>query len=131
MRLTKKGTYALNIVEFLAKNNHRPVSAQEVAEAYSLSPQYTSQIMAHLRDSRIITSRRGPGGGYFLVSLTTPIVSVLESAGEVMGIMDESDQDGLLCKKVVDHYLGSIKKLKISDLIEQPNCTLEESDFRV
>ena len=43
-----------------------PMTIPEIAEGEGLSPEYTAKLMRALRQSGLVTSTRGPGGGYRL-----------------------------------------------------------------
>jgi Rrf2 family protein len=113
MKITKKFTYALNILEQLGKNES--VTAQFVASNCSLSKNFVTIIMRDLKNSNILSSKKGPGGGYFLSKELEEI-----TVGEVFNSVNEDfKQSGLFvnesssCKKFFDDFDNHI--LKISE----------------
>ncbi|WP_028973776.1 RrF2 family transcriptional regulator [Spirochaeta cellobiosiphila] len=65
MRVTTKGRYALRAVVNLAVNyKDKPISIRTIAEEEKLSPEFLEQIFFRLKKSGIISSVRGPGGGF-------------------------------------------------------------------
>lgn len=75
MRLSTRGRYAVMAMVELAsraKSVHarggtgRPVSLAEIADAQLLSLAYLEQLFARLRRGGLVSSVRGPGGGYRL-----------------------------------------------------------------
>lgn len=85
MRITTKGRYALRAVITLARSSQsKPVSIRELAETEELSPEFLEQIFFRLKKTGMISSTRGPGGGFKLnrdpneISLN----EILEAAGE-------------------------------------------------
>jgi Rrf2 family transcriptional regulator, iron-sulfur cluster assembly transcription factor len=68
MRLTSKGRYAVMAIVDLAKHadTGRPVPLQEIAQRQEISLSYLEQLFARLRKGGIVSSVRGPGGGYRL-----------------------------------------------------------------
>src|SRR5579864_300595 len=68
MRLSTKGRYAVMAMADLAGHeaNARPVSLADIAERQEISLSYLEQLFAKLRRGGLVTSVRGPGGGYRL-----------------------------------------------------------------
>ncbi len=67
MRLTTKGRYAVTAMLDLALHSDQgPVSLAEIAERQGISLSYLEQLFARLRKRKLVSSTRGPGGGYRL-----------------------------------------------------------------
>ena len=67
MRLSLQVQYAVYGVFDLAYNAHgEPVQVRVIGERQSIPPRYLEQIFQRLRRARIVTGKRGPGGGYLL-----------------------------------------------------------------
>ena len=67
MRLTTKGRYAVTAMLDLAIHARlEPVSLADISERQSISISYLEQLFAKLRKSGLVSSVRGPGGGYQL-----------------------------------------------------------------
>lgn len=67
MRLTTKGRYAVTAMLDLALHAQRgPVSLADISERQGISLSYLEQLFAKLRRSSLVSSVRGPGGGYQL-----------------------------------------------------------------
>ena len=67
MQLSTKGRYAVMAMTDLAgRGGDRAVSVAEIADRQQISQAYLEQIFARLRRRGIVTSHRGPGGGYRL-----------------------------------------------------------------
>ncbi len=67
MRLTTKGRYAVNAMLDLALHtDEAPVNLADVAERQAISLTYLEQLFAKLRRKGLVTSVRGPGGGFRL-----------------------------------------------------------------
>lgn len=86
MRLTTKGRYAVTAVLDLALHQDKgPVSLAAISERQQISLSYLEQLFAKLRRNDIVSSTRGPGGGYMLknsaddVSVSDIILAVDES----------------------------------------------------
>ena len=67
MRLTTKGRYAVTAMLDLALHgNDRPVSLADIYGRQDISLSYLEQLFAKLRRNNLVSSVRGPGGGYRL-----------------------------------------------------------------
>ncbi|WP_457668888.1 Fe-S cluster assembly transcriptional regulator IscR [Thiolapillus sp.] len=67
MRLTTKGRYAVTAMLDLALHaEDGPVSLADIAERQDISLSYLEQLFARLRKRELVSSTRGPGGGYRL-----------------------------------------------------------------
>ncbi|HXQ53097.1 MAG TPA: Rrf2 family transcriptional regulator [Stellaceae bacterium] len=67
MRLTTRGRYAVMAMVDIAKHGgENPVTLAEIAERQAISLSYLEQLFAKLRVGGLVTSVRGPGGGYRL-----------------------------------------------------------------
>ena len=67
MRLTTKGRYAVTAMLDLALHAQSgPVSLADISERQGISLSYLEQLFAKLRRRSLVTSVRGPGGGYQL-----------------------------------------------------------------
>jgi len=97
MRLTTKGRYAVTAVLDLALHQDEgPVSLAAISERQQISLSYLEQLFAKLRRNNIVSSTRGPGGGYRLsgdvedVSVSDIILAV----DETCKVVDCGDSDG-------------------------------------
>ena len=67
MRLTTKGRYAVTAMLDLALHGtDRPVSLADISGRQDISLSYLEQLFAKLRRNNLVSSVRGPGGGYRL-----------------------------------------------------------------
>jgi len=74
MRITTKGRYALKAILYLAVNTQgTPISIKEISANQKISPEFLEQLFFKLKKSSIISSVRGPGGGF---SLAKPLEEV-------------------------------------------------------
>ncbi len=97
MRLTTKGRYAVTAVLDLALHQDKgPVSLAAISERQGISLSYLEQLFSKLRRSDVVSSTRGPGGGYKLtnnvdqVSVSDIILAVDESCK----VVDCEDSEG-------------------------------------
>lgn len=67
MKMTTKGRYAVTAMLDLAlQQNARPTPLSAIAERQGLSLSYLEQLFSALRRNGLVSSIRGPGGGYLL-----------------------------------------------------------------
>lgn len=65
MKLTTKGRYAVTAMLDLALHAQAgPVSLAEISTRQEISLSYLEQLFSRLRKQDLVTSTRGPGGGY-------------------------------------------------------------------
>ena len=91
MKLSTKGRYAVTALADIALQGAAPdgdegrlVSLSEISERQDISLAYLEQLFARLRRRELVTSMRGPGGGYRLARPAEEI-----SIAEVMAAVDE------------------------------------------
>lgn len=85
MKLTAKGRYAVTaMLDLAVHTGNGPVSLADVAGRQEISLAYLEQLFAKLRKSDLVTSVRGPGGGYQLarVADAISIADIVESVDE-------------------------------------------------
>lgn len=67
MKLTTKGRYAVTAMLDLALHAQKgPVSLADISERQGISISYLEQLFSKLRKNDLVSSVRGPGGGYRL-----------------------------------------------------------------
>ncbi|GHT80815.1 Fe-S cluster assembly transcriptional regulator IscR [Betaproteobacteria bacterium] len=67
MRLTTKGRFAVTaMIDLAARQDEGPVTLTGIAERQNISLSYLEQLFSRLRRYSLVTSVRGPGGGYRL-----------------------------------------------------------------
>jgi Rrf2 family transcriptional regulator, iron-sulfur cluster assembly transcription factor len=67
MKLTSKGRYAVTAMLDLAMHSQQgPVTLAGISERQGISLSYLEQLFTRLRKQGLVTSTRGPGGGYSL-----------------------------------------------------------------
>ena len=65
MRLTTKGRFAVTaMIDLAMREGHRPVTLADISERQKISLSYLEQLFGKLRRRGLVSSVRGPGGGY-------------------------------------------------------------------
>ncbi|MCC7300388.1 MAG: Rrf2 family transcriptional regulator [Verrucomicrobia bacterium] len=73
--LTKKAKYALLALIYLAKHqNEGPVLIEQLATEENIPRKFLEQILLDLKNSGILQSKKGKGGGYSLQASTDKIM---------------------------------------------------------
>ncbi|MFT7054144.1 MAG: Rrf2 family iron-sulfur cluster assembly transcriptional regulator [Psychromonas sp.] len=129
MKLTSKGRYAVTAMLDVAIKEHTgPVPLADISERQGISLSYLEQLFSKLRKKELVSSVRGPGGGYRLgkerheISVAMIIDAVNESVDirKCSGKGGCSD-DGVQC---LTHSLWAQLSDRISNFLD--NITLEE-----
>ena len=130
MRITTKGRYALRAVYKLAiSDNEKPISIRELAEKEDISPEFLEQIFFRLKKTGMISSTRGPGGGFRLNRAPEEITlyDILEAAGEGVQFTPclSPEPNGKGCERIDDCVAHDVWK-DASDTIKEyfTNITL-------
>src|SRR6476661_555710 len=74
MKLTTKGRFAVTaMVDLAMRQNRGPVTLAAISDRQHISLSYLEQLFGKLRRAKLVTSTRGPGGGYNLAGPTQAI----------------------------------------------------------
>jgi Rrf2 family iron-sulfur cluster assembly transcriptional regulator len=85
MQLSTKGRYAvMAMVDLASRSSDSPVRLAAIAEKQQISLAYLEQLFTKLRRAGLVTSARGPGGGYRLSRHPQSIF-----VSEIMNAVDE------------------------------------------
>jgi Rrf2 family iron-sulfur cluster assembly transcriptional regulator len=134
MRLTTKGRFAVTaMVDLAMRQNRGPVTLAAISERQHISLSYLEQLFGRLRRAKLVSSVRGPGGGYNLaqpaqsISVANIIVAVDEPLDATQCGGKENCHDDRRCmthdlwarlnEKMYD-YLASVT---LADLVAHQN----------
>ena len=124
MRLTTRGRFAVTAMLDLAlRDAGEPVALYQISARQNISLSYLEQLFGKLRRHRLVSSVRGPGGGYRLarrhdqVSIAEILLAVDEPLDATLCAGRENCDEGRRClthdlwadlnRRVLD-YLGSV-----------------------
>ena len=97
MRISAKTDYAVRAaVELAGAGDGSVVKAERIAEAQDIPLNFLENILAQLRQARIVESRRGPEGGYLLARPAAEIslADVIRAIdGPLAGVSGRRPQD--------------------------------------
>lgn len=92
MRLSTKGRFAVTaMIDVGLRANAGPVSLSDIASRHHISLSYLEQLFSKLRLQGLVTSTRGPGGGYTLTRAANT-VTVADIIGAVEGAGSDADE---------------------------------------
>ncbi len=132
MRLTTKGRYAVTaMLDIALHSDDGPVSVQDIAERQAISSSYLEQIVGRLKRVGLLSSHRGPGGGYRLGQNAADISvsAVVSAVGEGIDVTrcggSADCQEGHMC---LTHDLwvdlsaqidGFLQRITIASLVDR------------
>ena len=132
MRLTTKGRFAVTAMVDLAMRQTRgPVTLAAISERQHISLSYLEQLFGKLRRRKLVSSVRGPGGGYRLaqpmqsITVADIVIAVDEPLDATQCGGKENCDDDKRCmthelwatlNKKMHEYLSSVS---LADLVAQ------------
>jgi len=96
MKLTTRGHYSVKaLLDLSLQPGGKPTSVRAIAQRQDISPTYLEKLLIALRQAGIVTSTRGPHGGYSLARPPAEISlgQVLEAVGERIEPLPGYDPD--------------------------------------
>ena len=118
MKLTSKGRYAVTAMIDIALNQNKgPITLSLISERQGISLSYLEQLFAKLKRAELVSSARGPGGGYRL-SRAANEVTVSEIIHAVDEVIDARKCGGKANCHNGDECLSHELWTDLSDLID-------------
>ena len=128
MKLSTKGRYAVTAMLDLAlnANNGNKVTLADISEFQGISLSYLEQLFARLRQTKLVTGTRGPGGGYRLsrpaneITIAEIIHAVDERTGKekVMKLDERHQKTQQLWQALSNNINDFLTEISLGDLIE-------------
>ncbi len=115
--LSKKTKYGLKALSFLAlQKDKAPVQIAEIAKQENISQKFLESILLSLRKTGFLGSKKGKGGGYYLIKepkdiLMTDVMRVLE--GPIAMVPCVSLNFYEKCDDCPDEHTCSVNKLML------------------
>jgi Rrf2 family iron-sulfur cluster assembly transcriptional regulator len=132
MRLTTKGRYAVTAMLDLAVHaTESPITLADISQRQGISLSYLEQLFAKLRKRELVSSARGPGGGYRLSRIAdeinvADIVSAVDEKVDATRCSKEGDcQDGQPClthqlwMDLSDQIFSFLQNISLGQLVQQ------------
>ncbi|MDP8257915.1 MAG: Rrf2 family transcriptional regulator [Candidatus Aadella gelida] len=128
MLIGKTGYYILKIVLFFSFGKRDSFSIKEISGRLNISEKVLEQVLLLLKNKGILTSKRGPNGGYRLLAdvSESTLLDILYMSGKKLDIMPLNTETR---RKVIDEIIEDInmdmeekisqefKDIKIKDLL--------------
>ncbi|WP_440876551.1 Fe-S cluster assembly transcriptional regulator IscR [Thalassotalea sp. PLHSN55] len=132
MKLTSKGRYAVTAMLDVALHAATgPVPLADISERQDISLSYLEQLFSKLRKHGLVSSVRGPGGGYRLgrcsaqISIVDVIAAVDESINATRCEGKADCQGGVKClthslwSDLSERIEGFLENISLSELVSQ------------
>jgi Rrf2 family protein len=147
MKLTRASSYALHAVTYMAQQKtDRPVASHKIAQERGIPERFLLKVLKPLVSARVLTSVKGPNGGYKLARPATDIsmleiVEAVEQAKiEGTAPPPESDPKKIkedfpnyrpenslplfhklenLCRQTADVVRKQLEKVRVSELLKK------------
>jgi len=137
MRLTTKGRYAVTAMLDLALNaKDRPITLADISQRQGISLSYLEQLFSRLRKQDLVSSARGPGGGYRLsrnageISVAQ-VISAVDEKVAVTRCGGKGDcQNGEACLthklwcSLSDQIQGFLTGISLGDLVQEDHVKM-------
>ena len=134
--LTTKGVYGLMAIAQIANaSKFEPISIKDISDKTGVSKGYLEQILNDLRNSKIISSKKGKNGGYFLRKPAQKIsfydiFYALEKDFKMTNL-DVNDKTLQQFFKNGDEKLKEVFSLPISNIIKTTENSSKNLDFNI
>ncbi len=136
MKLNTKGRYAVMAMADIAKcGQDKAIPMAQIAERQHISLPYLEQLFSKLRRAKLVSSMRGPGGGYVLSRSPADIYvgEIMQAVGEPVkmtrcnrektgsgGCIDGSDCiTHTLWNALSDHIYSFLGSISLQDVIDK------------
>ena len=140
MRLTTKGRYAVTAMLDLALHaNDGPVSLADISKRQEISLSYLEQLFAKLRRNELVSSVRGPGGGYQLsregdAIFVAQVIDAVNESVDATRCKGQGDcKDGRECLthhlwcQLSDQIHDFLNGISLGELVRQHEATAREA----
>lgn len=138
MRLTTKGRFAVTAMIDLALRQHGgPVTLAGIADRQKISLSYLEQLFGKLRRHGLVSSVRGPGGGYCLARPMeqTSVADIVSAVDETLDATqcggrgnchdDHPCMTHTLWMSLNERMLEYLRSVHLSELVEQQRNNAE------
>ena len=138
MRLSTKGRYAVTAMLDLAIHRGKgPIALADIAQRQGISLSYLEQLFSRLRKQSLVSSVRGPGGGYQL-GKPAEAIAISEIITAVNGhnpitqspteFNDENYVAAELWNDLSKKIYGYLNKISLAQCIENADSLLQQHD---
>jgi len=143
MKLTTKGRFAVTaMIDLALRQDGGPVALAGISERQKISLSYLEQLFGKLRRRELVSSVRGPGGGYCLAKLSADI-----SVADIIRAVDEpldatmcegkancDDEEPCMTHKLwstlTNRMLDYLSSVTLAELVEQQRSKIGSSELK-
>ncbi|MDX2073214.1 MAG: Rrf2 family transcriptional regulator [Alphaproteobacteria bacterium] len=111
--LSMKAKYAIRALMVMAKQENKMLSSKTIAKEADVPQKFLDTILQELRHEKIVDSKRGIFGGYFLIKQAAKIM-----VGDVIRIMD-GPLAPIRCASVTAYQ-------KCDDCVDEATCQIRK-----
>jgi len=145
VKLSTKGRYAVMAMADIAHYSQgKPIALSEVADRQEISLSYLEQLFAKLRRSGLVSSVRGPGGGYqlsrdteelriadIILAVDEPIKAIRCSPGVAMGCQSRRGRclTHDLWEELGNHIFTYLQSVTLADVCKQRLTVNSSTNF--
>ena len=145
--LSKKAKYALNALVYLARNYEKgPILISEISEEEHIPKKFLESILLDLRNAGILSSKKGRGGGYYLLKPPeevnmADVIRMFDGALALLPCVTykyyercEECKDEETCgirrviQEVRDQTVNILKNNSLADIIRREQEIIEQSE---
>lgn len=139
--LSKKTQYAFHALVYLTEHaQEHPVLISEIAQKKNISIKFLENILLELKNSGLLGSKKGKGGGYFLLKppeeiILARVIRLLDGPIALLPCVSlnyyqkcETCPDEEICglsqvmAKVRDATLNILENKSVADIVHRPNA---------
>ena len=128
MLIGKKGYNSLKVILFFAFSKRESFSMKEISSRIDISEKVLEQVLLFLKNKKLLSSKRGPQGGYRLSKdvFDLTMMDILKLSGENLEILpvpiNEKSEviDKVFMsmeKEIKEDIVGKFKDTKVRDLL--------------
>lgn len=132
MKLTTKGRFAVTaMIDLALRQADGPVALASISERQKISLSYLEQLFGKLRRCGLVSSVRGPGGGYCMAKPTTAVfvADIIRAVDEPIDVTmcsgnancqdDEPCMTHQLWTSLTNRMLDYLSSVSLAELVEQ------------
>ncbi|NQT32175.1 MAG: Rrf2 family transcriptional regulator [Candidatus Omnitrophica bacterium] len=128
MLVGKKGYYLIKVIVFFAFSKKDSFSIKEISRRLNISEKVLEQVLLSLKNKGVLTSKRGPKGGYRLLArvLDLTVLDIVKMSGQRIEILPVENIgkkqiiDNVLsgmCRRVEGGIVSEFENIKIKNLV--------------
>lgn len=111
--LSMKAKYAIRALMVMAKQENKMLSSKAIASAADVPQKFLDTILQEMRHEKIVDSKRGIFGGYFLIKQASKIM-----VGDIIRMMD-GPLAPIRCASVTAYQ-------KCDDCVDEASCQIRK-----